>query len=117
VDTGEKFLRSGRVGGEGANDIFRPWHSQLKDKMIIGGLHVVSDRGSAKNLNHLADGPRIAAAPDQLDALFALPFIERPSTQFLRDQLDAANRAARVRLRIFRVAEWAIPHGLETLHG
>ena len=110
MDKGEKFLRSGRVGGKGANDILRPWHSQLKDKMIIGGLHVVSNAGPAENRNHLADGPRIAAAPNQLDALFALPLVERASAQFFRNQIDATNCAACVCLGIFRIAEWTVLH-------
>jgi hypothetical protein len=46
--------------------------------MIIGGLHVVTNPGFAKRLNDLADSARIASAPHQFDALFALALVEWP---------------------------------------
>jgi len=45
--------------------------------MIIGGLHVVTNPGFTQSFNDLADCARIATAPDQFDALFALALVER----------------------------------------
>ena len=84
--------------------------------MIIRGLHVMPNPSFPQSMNDLANSSRVAAAPDQLDALFALPLVEWSSAQFFRHQLDAADRAVRVSLRVFRIAKWTILHSLETLH-
>src|SRR5260370_5566148 len=84
--------------------------------MIVGGLHVVTNARVAQNVDDFADSAGIAAAPDQLDALFALALVERSSTEFFRDQLDTADGTICVSVGIFRVAERTVPHGLATLH-
>jgi len=43
-------------------------------------LHVMPNPGFAQSLNDLANRARIAAPPDQLDALLALALVEWSST-------------------------------------
>jgi hypothetical protein len=72
--------------------------------MIVRGLHVMPNPGFAQSLNDLANRARVAASPDQLDALFALALVEWSSAQFFWHQLDAADCAVRMSLGVFRIA-------------
>jgi hypothetical protein len=53
--------------------------------MVISGLNVVAKARLPQGVDYVAYSTWVAPAPDQLNALIALPLIERLSAQFFGD--------------------------------
>src|SRR5712691_5367017 len=75
--------------------------------MVVRWLNMMADASAAQGGNDAAHSNGIVSPPNQFKPLVALLLIERLATQMLGDQVNAAQRAVRVRGSVCGIAKRA----------